>query len=179
MGLVVATAEADRCEECSADVLLLDPTMVAPRNPYEYVAEQSRSRAVVIISDETPLPAERYLRNGAAGVLGRCDPVHVVVATVLAAASSGHAGAEAALDIEDRAWADGPELSEREKQVLYYISHGFTHSQAARHLGISRHTVDTYVKRIRSKFKAGNKADLTRAALFRYYAAPSRAIPST
>jgi len=31
--------------------------------------------------------------------------------------------------------------------------------------GISPNTVDTYVKRIRAKLGAGNKADLTRAAL--------------
>src|SRR3712207_8718729 len=32
-------------------------------------------------------------------------------------------------------------------------------------LGISRHTVDSYVKRIRAKLGVGNKAELTRVAL--------------
>lgn len=138
------------------DVLLLDPTVVVPRDPYQYVAEQSQTRSVVIISDEQPLPMERYRRHGAAGVVGRRDPVHVVVAAVRAAA--GRTGP----------WQSAcPELSEREKQVLHCISNGFTHSQTARQLGISQHTVDTYVKRIRMKLKAGNKADLTRAALSR------------
>ena len=35
----------------------------------------------------------------------------------------------------------------------------------AARLGISPHTVDTYVKRIRVKLGVGNKAELTRAAL--------------
>jgi DNA-binding CsgD family transcriptional regulator len=56
-------------------------------------------------------------------------------------------------------------LSEREEQVLRQISRGLTHRQVAIHLGISRHTVDTYVKRIRSKLGVGNKAELTRAAM--------------
>lgn len=40
-----------------------------------------------------------------------------------------------------------------------------THDQVARRVGISRHTVDSYVKRVRSKFGVGNKAELTRIAL--------------
>ncbi|SFO59027.1 DNA-binding response regulator, NarL/FixJ family, contains REC and HTH domains [Actinomadura madurae] len=56
-------------------------------------------------------------------------------------------------------------LSSREHQVLKLIARGFTHNQVATRLGISRHTVDTYVKRIRSKWALGNKADLTRAAM--------------
>lgn len=59
----------------------------------------------------------------------------------------------------------GEELSRREYQVLQYIALGRTHDQIARRLGISRHTVDTYVKRIRGKLQLGNKAELTRAAL--------------
>jgi DNA-binding NarL/FixJ family response regulator len=56
-------------------------------------------------------------------------------------------------------------LSPREQQVIRQIAHGRTHGQIARALGISHHTVDTYVKRIRSKLGLGNKAELTRAAL--------------
>ncbi len=56
-------------------------------------------------------------------------------------------------------------LSKRETEVLRQISRGLTHSQIATRLGISHHTVDTYVKRIRAKLDLGNKAELTRAAL--------------
>ncbi|WLQ35489.1 helix-turn-helix transcriptional regulator [Streptomyces castrisilvae] len=58
----------------------------------------------------------------------------------------------------------GP-LSPRERQVLDLIAGGFTHAQTARRLGISRHTVDTHVKRIRSKWGVGNKADMVRLAM--------------
>jgi DNA-binding NarL/FixJ family response regulator len=56
-------------------------------------------------------------------------------------------------------------LSTREHQVLELIARGFTHTQIATRLEISRHTVDTYVKRIRTKWTLGNKAELTRAAV--------------
>lgn len=57
-------------------------------------------------------------------------------------------------------------LSEREFQVLDLIASGFTHAQAARRLGISQHTVDTYVKRLRAKLGPGNKAHLVRMAAY-------------
>ncbi len=59
------------------------------------------------------------------------------------------------------------ELSGREQQVLEMIARGLTHHQIARSMRISRHTVDTYVKRIRSKLNLGNKAELTRVAILR------------
>ncbi|MFC0861424.1 response regulator transcription factor [Sphaerimonospora cavernae] len=57
-----------------------------------------------------------------------------------------------------------PHLSQRELQVLISIADGLTHAQIARRLGISPHTVDTYVKRIRSKVGGGNKAHLVKVS---------------
>lgn len=59
-------------------------------------------------------------------------------------------------------------LSDRERQTLLLIADGCTRDQAARRIGISPHTVDTYLKRVRAKLGCGNKAELTRlAALYR------------
>lgn len=55
-------------------------------------------------------------------------------------------------------------LSPREEEVLHYLASGFTHDQVARRIGVSRHTVDTYVKRLRAKLDVGNKAQLVTAA---------------
>ena len=60
---------------------------------------------------------------------------------------------------------DGKALSPREQAIVELVEHGLTHEQIGRRLLISRHTVDTYVKRARAKLGAGNKADLTRAAM--------------
>ncbi|MFG2529162.1 response regulator transcription factor [Streptomyces sp. NPDC048516] len=67
--------------------------------------------------------------------------------------------------MEPEAGRTEPGLSPRERQVLRFIASGMTHGQVARRIGISPHTVDTYVKRVRSKFGIGNKAELTRVAL--------------
>lgn len=56
-------------------------------------------------------------------------------------------------------------LSEREQQVLRLIATGRTHGQISRMLGISPHTVDTHVKRMKAKLAVGTKAELTSAAL--------------
>jgi DNA-binding NarL/FixJ family response regulator len=58
-----------------------------------------------------------------------------------------------------------PRLSLRERQVLSYIASGLTHGQTATRMHLTKATVDTYVERIRRKLGAGNKADLTRAAV--------------
>ena len=68
-------------------------------------------------------------------------------------------------------------LSEREEQVLRQIAHGLTHGQIATRLGISPHTVDTYVKRIRAKLGVGNKAELTRVALLGHIGSGSEVQP--
>jgi len=60
---------------------------------------------------------------------------------------------------------DPSALAPREKETLRYIARGYTHAQAARRMGISEATVDTYVKRVRQKFKLGNKAELTLLAI--------------
>ncbi|MFI9527122.1 response regulator transcription factor [Micromonospora rosaria] len=58
-----------------------------------------------------------------------------------------------------------PPLAPREAETLELIAHGLTHAQAARRLGISEATVNTYLTRIRSKLDVGNKAELTRQAI--------------
>ena len=96
-------------------------------------------------------------------------------------AASGFAGhlsercnaAELAAAIRDAAAGDTPvspdeggfTLSAREGQVLRLIADGYTHDQTARRLGLSPHTVNTYVKRAKGKLGLGNKAELTRAVL--------------
>lgn len=57
-------------------------------------------------------------------------------------------------------------VSDREFQVLELIAAGYTHAQTGRRLGISQHTVDTYVKRLKAKLGPGNKAHLARMAAF-------------
>jgi DNA-binding NarL/FixJ family response regulator len=56
-------------------------------------------------------------------------------------------------------------LAPREIETLRLVAEGLTHRQISRRMGLSESTVSTYVKQIRTKLRAGNKADLTRAAI--------------
>jgi len=87
-------------------------------------------------------------------------------AVYLAAGLAGQLGAELG-----KQRPDGP-LSRREIETLRLIVDGCTHRQVARRLGLTEETVNTYVKRIRGKLNAGNKAELTRKAIDLGYATP-------
>jgi DNA-binding CsgD family transcriptional regulator len=137
-----------------ADASIVNPAVVAGTGLAEFVA----TAAPVLLIVEAPIP----MCAGVRGWVHRDAPEEVVVAAVLAVVAggtfrpgAGHAPGR----------ADVPVLSPRERQVLRYIAAGLTHSQIASRLAISHHTVDTYVRRIRSKLGLGNKAELTRAAL--------------
>jgi DNA-binding NarL/FixJ family response regulator len=126
------------------------------------IPELSRVAPVLLVASPANAPElAGYLRAGAAGLVDRRDSPEVLLAAVQAAVAQ--------LALAPRP-VDGERgrthlLSSREKQVLRHIASGLTHGQVARLLGISPHTVDTYVKRIRSKLDLGNKAELTRAAM--------------
>lgn len=56
-------------------------------------------------------------------------------------------------------------LSRRERQVLTHMAHGLTYDEIAQHMTLSRHTVDTYIRRIRAKTGARNRMQLLMCAL--------------
>lgn len=56
-------------------------------------------------------------------------------------------------------------LTPREREALSRIAQGHTHAQAARSMGVTVNTFNTYIRRIRHKLGGGNKADLTRMAI--------------
>ncbi|MER5860988.1 response regulator transcription factor [Streptomyces sp. NPDC059688] len=61
--------------------------------------------------------------------------------------------------------APAPELAPRERETLRHIAAGRTYLQTARHMGLSKHTVDAYLRRIRAKLDITNTAELTRVAI--------------
>ena len=54
---------------------------------------------------------------------------------------------------------DAPQLSQREKEVLDYITKGFTVQEIAGLMQLSHFTVKTFVRRIYSKLKVSSKAE--------------------
>ncbi|MFJ2867666.1 response regulator transcription factor [Kitasatospora sp. NPDC087314] len=53
-----------------------------------------------------------------------------------------------------------PPLTLREKEVLSLLAEGLTYGSIARKLGISPHTVDTHLRRLRRKTGAANRTQL-------------------
>ena len=168
-GITVVAARTSPQEEPSwlADAAVIDADALPREDDLAHVARTAQCTPVLILdsghnADETP-----FLQAGASGVISKSEPGDVIVRAVRAVTTGEYL---CAIDrchpqTADRASNPTCHLSEREEQVLGQISRGLTHGQIATRLGISPHTVDTYVKRIRVKLGAGNKAELTRAAL--------------
>jgi DNA-binding NarL/FixJ family response regulator len=169
-GIHVAAVRTSPDQEPSwlADAVLIDADALRPPYSLAHISEAAKCAAVLVLDNEAATEVESYLRAGAAGVINKRESKERIVEAVEAVAA-GRRVTPYDWDTEPAAEPTAVlahyHLSEREGQVLSQISHGLTHGQVATRLGISPHTVDTYVKRIRAKLGLGNKAELTRAAL--------------
>jgi DNA-binding CsgD family transcriptional regulator len=143
----------------AADVFLVDPEAVRDVPLADLVGGLRQVAPVLLLHD-----GQRYGGCGADGVIASDASPDAVVAAVRQA-NGPVAGPEPARDGGKPAPQPAP-LSAREQQVLRGIAAGLTHRQVARSLGISENTVDTYVRRVRAKLGVGNKAALTRVAVF-------------
>jgi DNA-binding NarL/FixJ family response regulator len=168
-----------------ADAALIDIDALTPYD-LTHITEAAKATPVLILNNEAVPDDGPYLRAGASGVVSKRATPERIVGAVRAVTSGATIGADNCLEcptlerpiVSERNETSGYRLSEREEQVLRQISRGLTHGQIATRLGISPHTVDTYVKRIRAKLGVGNKAELTRAALLgRLIGGPSPASP--
>jgi DNA-binding NarL/FixJ family response regulator len=161
------------------DAVLIDSDALQLPTDLAHVTETAKSNAVLVLTDATETEDDAYLRAGASGVISKRESGERVVDAVRAIASGVNVTAGSWDTTPAAGLSDAPvqQLSERETQVLSQISRGLTHGQIATRLGISPHTVDTYVKRIRAKLGLGNKAELTRAALLRRSAEPPASLP--
>lgn len=150
----------------AADVYLMDTCALeilgAAAPPYVCTAAQQCK--VLILTPIRDFPVKAYLEMGAAGSVSKQEDANTLARAVRVVAHP-----EASPAFGNSQEPGNTVLSSRERQVLQYIASGYTHDQAARRLGISPHTVDTYVKRIRAKLAVGNKAELTRAAVLGKY----------
>jgi DNA-binding NarL/FixJ family response regulator len=167
---IKVVAERTSVEEAPswlADAVLIDADALSLPVDLALVTTEAKSAAVLVLNNESMPQCDVYLRAGAAGVISRRESAESLVAAVQTVTSGGQVWPEdcGAPPVAVRHQSSGCHLSERESQVLRQISRGLTHGQIATRLGISPHTVDTYVKRIRAKLGVGNKAELTRAAL--------------
>jgi DNA-binding NarL/FixJ family response regulator len=161
--------------EFTADIYLMDTCVLESLGAegMSYVSKAAQMCPVLILTPAPEFLIQDYLEVGAAGSVSKQESVSALVRAIRAAARPVVA---TAFGVAEPDLVKETNLSQRESQVLQYIACGYTHGQVARRLGISPHTVNTYVKRIRAKLAVGNKAELTRAAVLGSYLqwAPSR-----
>jgi DNA-binding NarL/FixJ family response regulator len=170
--VVAVRSSPDERPSWLADAALIDIDALAPYD-LTHITEAAKATPVLILNNEVLPDGGPYLRAGASGVVSKRATPERIVKAVHAVTSGAKICDDNGFEsptAERPAVPDGGEaashrLSEREDQVLRQIARGLTHGQIATRLGISPHTVDTYVKRIRAKLGVGNKAELTRAAL--------------
>jgi DNA-binding NarL/FixJ family response regulator len=160
------------------DVTLLDLYLASDEPCLDSItALRAATRVLVVSASGRPADVLGAIKAGAAGYVTKDAQAETVVSTVRTVASGGFALSSHLADIlqseltravdQPRERAERGLLSPREDQALDLIAKGFTHAQAARRMGVTKATVDTYVERIRAKLQVGNKADLTRTALLR------------
>lgn len=146
------------------DVLLLDVYLGGQIPSTALVTRFAPDVAVLLMSASyTTADIDAGLRAGARGFLHKSSPAETI-ATAIGAAARGEPVAVAPAPAQPATAPGGVPLSPREQQVIQLIGDGFTHDQIARRLVVSKHTVDTYIKRVRAKLGLGNKAELARAA---------------
>jgi DNA-binding NarL/FixJ family response regulator len=114
-------------------------------------------RVIIHSGKESPVSLLSYQHLTAHSLLHQSDSDKRLTDSV-------HAAAADAPRLKSKA-APASGLSQRERQVLMLVADGYTNYQIARRIGISEHTVDTYIRRIRQKLRLGNKAQLARAAM--------------
>ncbi|MER5810396.1 helix-turn-helix transcriptional regulator [Streptomyces sp. NPDC002033] len=68
-------------------------------------------------------------------------------------------------------------LSRREREVLVHLAGGHTYCTIARRMGLSVHTVDTYLRRIRGKTGATTRVQLAFLAMCAAQPAAPAALP--
>lgn len=107
------------------------------------------------------------LEAGASAFVPKNAPADEVVAAARHAASSPTAfsAAELAAAMKRRLTPSGPQLSQRESQVLHLLADGMSVAGIAKKLFVSESTAKTHISKLYDKLGAGNRAQALMTAL--------------
>ncbi len=154
----------ERIEDHPVDVVLLDLHMPGMGGVEATRRLAGRARVLVLTVSDADDDLFAAIRAGAAGYLTKS-----VEPQLLAQAIRQVAAGKAVLDPEVTTKAleairqhprpNLPQLSRREREVLSLIAKGYANRTIAETLGISEHTVKTYVQRLYEKLGVATRAE--------------------
>lgn len=151
-------------------VAILDLRLADGSDPDRNIADLTERAIPVVVytSGEDPYLVRRAIAGGALSIIRKSAPPEDLVEAVLAAADGATFPTPdwaAALDADEDFLAD--HLSDLEARILTHYASGESSACVARTLSVSKNTVNTYIARIRDKYReAGRHAD-SRVDLFR------------
>ena len=178
-----------RVGELDPDIVLLDLSMpgMGGIRALEFMRERfPRTRVLVLTMHDEYAYVRSVLAAGGAGfVVKRAADAELLSA--IRTVSQGRSYIDVSLassgSLEEivnpktgkagTTWRD-VRLSQREREVLTSVAHGYTNQQIADTLGLSVKTVETYRARVSEKVGLRNRADLVRYALESGLLAPDR-----
>ncbi len=146
------------------DVVLLDLYLPGTRRG-EGVARVCRTASAVLVlsAAASPKAAVEAIAAGARGYLTKdADAIEVISALRTVASGLTYVSPTLAgyLLASHSGGSGGPVLSDRERQVLSLVASGETDRGVAAALGVSTHTVRSYLERIRDKTGVRRRAEL-------------------
>jgi len=151
-------------------VAILDLRLADGSDPDRNIADLNGRAIPVVVytSGDDPYLVRRAIAGGALSIIRKSAPPEDLVEAVLAAADGATFPIPdwaAALDADEDFVAD--HLSDLEARILTHYASGASSACVARTLSVSKNTVNTYIARIRDKYReAGRHAD-SRVDLFR------------
>lgn len=151
-------------------VAILDLRLADGSDPDRNIADLNGRAIPVVVytSGDDPYLVRRAIAGGALSIIRKSAPPEDLVEAVLAAADGATFPTPdwaAALDADEDFVAD--HLSDLEARILTHYASGASAACVARTLSVSKNTVNTYIARIRDRYReAGRHAD-SRVDLFR------------
>jgi DNA-binding NarL/FixJ family response regulator len=161
------------CAPLALDLVVADVSRHSGETLRGVVTPLARIASVLVVVAADPADGGDVLRVVSAGAHGLVtngsdDDEFLMAAAVVAGGGfyvSASVAPHLARELARYDRVDPQGLANREVETLVAVARGLTHGQIARRMGLTEATVNTYVKRIRAKLNAGNKAELTRKAI--------------
>lgn len=151
-------------------VAVLDLRLADSSTPGENIAAINRHGIPVVIytSGDDPYLLRRAIAGGALSIVRKSAPTEELVEAVLAAADGVTIPTPdwaAALDADEDFVAE--HLSDLEARILAHYASGASSGSVANALKVSKNTVNTYIARIRDKYRESGRPAESRVDLFR------------